>query len=214
MASLILGLKGKVFIDRRLQRWQRWLQHSCWDWHLHFCELNQYLLLHKPFQKVSCSESCLRFRYIIFIDLHIFGTSPMILFQRGFRYKRRVKALKDGLVLTHLGAPEHYILMRFIIINSMFQSNHTMLKIHVSYMHVYHYFQLPDYIRFCFLTLWWGTEKVCGRSIRTHGVNCGIGHVVAKVWCGTKRIPWICGASYGSNNSHQEWIVVQAKEEV
>lgn len=69
------------------------------------------------FSLTSFPRNFYSFRYIIFIDLHIFGTSPMNLFQRGFWLKSQVKVSKDGPVLIHLGAPERYTLMRFHIIS-------------------------------------------------------------------------------------------------
>ncbi|KAI8526712.1 hypothetical protein RHMOL_Rhmol12G0016900 [Rhododendron molle] len=53
-------------------------------------------------------EILLSSRFIISIDLHISGISPMNLNRRDFLLKEIVKTLKGGLALIHLEALEHY----------------------------------------------------------------------------------------------------------
>lgn len=55
------------------------------------------------------------FRYIISIDLHIFGTALMTLNQRDFQCKTRMKKLKDGVVLIHLEVLEPCIRTRLLL---------------------------------------------------------------------------------------------------
>lgn len=71
-----------------------------------------------------------------------------------------------------------------------------------------------DYRRFCLLTIWWRTKKMCWRPICTHGVNGSIGYVVTEVRCGAEGVSWICGTGYRGNHPYKEWNVVQTEEEI
>lgn len=55
---------------------------------------------------------------------------------------------------------------------------------------------------------------MCRGPIRSHGVDCGAGDVITEVRRKSKRTAGIRRASYRSNDPHQEWNVVPAKEEI
>lgn len=173
------------------------------------CAYNILLLI--PFWVRSSSI----FRYIISIDLRIFGTDRTSLSRRDFWCKKRAKALKDGPVLIHLEALAHYIQMRclyslHILLKQAYFDDLTIIFILNELMGTV---AISDNIRFCLLTLWRRTKKMCWRPICPNGVYGCIGYVAAKVRRGVERFCRIGGIGHRGNNAHKEWIVVQVKKE-
>ena len=98
-----------------------------------------------------------------------------------------MKALKGGLALTHLGAPEHCTQMRSKYIIASFRRIPMFLTF---FSMVFNdvYLMLSDNIRFCLVAFWWRAKKMRRGPICTDGVNGSTGNVVAEVRCGAQRV--------------------------